>query len=485
MSLDVADYSDYRAPSGKVRGSGYRDGTASLTVGVAPTPRQRVALAGNFYEGRDIGWPAMAGASIPSEGRHSLSIDYGLQLGHRLFDAVSARTYVQRLDHHMVIDMSMPMTGANGMPMTMRSQTDARSRSVTSGARAQLRLIPTVRSRLDVGVEFTQWDAEATRWNESQRYSSGGSTTGAPTSMIFRTWPGVLVSDLGAFSQGEVMLGRRLTASAGLRLDRTGRRAEAVPSSRDLITTGNVGLRAELGGGFEGRTSFGRGYRIADPTELYGLALRPDGFVYRGTPTLAPETNHNLEATLLYRSNRVMQGLSAAVTAFRNDLRDLIAPRLALGDSVNARPVREYANVSEARLQGVSASAEVGLTSRLDARSAVTYVRGENRVSHTPLVATPPLEGSLALRFTAPSRRRWAEVEGRAASRQERIALEAGERIAAGYGVINLRSGLTIGSLAMTLGVDNLLDHAYRAHVDPIALLRPGRNVYVRMTRGF
>lgn len=485
LSVDVADYSDYRSPAGRVNGSAYRDGTAAFTLGMAPTPAQRLALAASLYEGRDIGWPAMAGAAIPSEGRHAYSLDYGWQAGRRLVDAVSARAYVQRLDHHMTIDMTMPMTMPNGMPASMRSQTDAKSHSITSGARAQLRLVPSTKSRVDVGVDVTQWDAEATRWNESQRLTSSGATMGTPTAIVLRTWPGVRVVDAGLFSQGEVTLTRALSASAGVRVDRASRQADGEASSRDWITTGNVGGRVDLGGGFDARASLGWGYRIADPTELYGIALRPDGFVYRGTPTLAPETNRNLEATLTYRAPVLLNGLSASVTAFRNDLQDLIAPRLAAGDSVSGKPVREYANVSEARLQGVTASTDLGLGARLRMRGAMTWVRGENLVTTTPLAATPPLEGSLALRFTPGASRRWVEVEGRAAGRQERVALEAGERVAPGYGVLNLRGGFSVASVGVVAGVENLLDHAYRAHVDPQLLLRPGRNVYVRLTRGF
>lgn len=484
-SLDASDYSDYRTPVGRVSGSSYRDGTAAFAVGLAPTPSQRVAVSSSLYEGRDIGWPAMTGASIPSERRHSLALDYGWQAGHRLLDAFSARAVVQRLDHHMTIDMSMPMTSPTGMPMTMRSLTDARSHSVTSGGRGQLRLTPTSRSRLDMGLDLTIWDAEATRWNESQRYTNAGGTMGAPTSIVFRTWPAVRVSDLGLFSQGEFIATSRVSASAGVRLDRTGRTAETQASLTDWITTGNLGARLTLGGGFDVRGSTGWGYRIADPTELYGLALRPDGFIYRGTPTLLPETNRNVEATISYRAPRSTRGTALSLTVFRNELRDLIAPRLAVGDSINGRAVREYANVSRARLQGASASAEIGLSRVASARAAFTAVRGENRVTGTPLAATPPVEGSLTLRLAPSLRSSWMEVEGRAAGRQDRIARDAGERVAPGYGIVNLRGGGRVASVNATLGIDNLLDRAYRAHVDPLILLRPGRNAYLRLTRSF
>jgi hypothetical protein len=48
---------------------------------------------------------------------------------------------------------------------------------------------------------------------------------------------------------------------------------------------------------------------------------------------------------------------------------------------------------------------------------------------------------------------------------------------------LNLRAGATILRNRLVVGVDNLFDHEYRVHVDPIRLMRPGRNFYVRLAR--
>ncbi len=79
----------------------------------------------------------------------------------------------------------------------------------------------------------------------------------------------------------------------------------------------------------------------------------------------------------------------------------------------------------------------------------------------------------------------WLEVEGRVADRQDRNAAAAGEPATAGYGILDARTSFTLSHARVTLGVDNLLDHAYRAHVDPRSLLRPGRSIYVRLSRTF
>lgn len=485
VALDVARYGDYHSSRGRIAGSSYRDGNLSAQFGLTPTTSQRLSWQGSLYEGRDIGWPAMAGATIPTERRQQLAMDYGWQVGRGAVDALAARVYVQRLDHHMEIDMSMPMQGPGGMPMTVRSLTDARSHSTTTGARANVRLLPGLATRFDIGMDATQWAAEATRWNESIRVSGNGTST-PMSETVLRTWPAVRVVDLGVFSQGERDIGRRVSLTSGLRLDHVRRRADGREPTEETIGTGNLGLRALLGRGFSARSAIGLGFRVADPTELYGMALRPDGFIYRGTPALASETNRNLEVSLGWERATSRGRASASATIFRNDLRDLIAPRLALGDTVAGRPVREYANVADARIRGGSAAFELPISVPLGMRGGVSWTHGQNLITATPLALTPPIEAHLALRLTSQwMRSRWVEVEGRAAGRQERIATDAGEQEAAGYGLLNLRGGFALGGVDLLVGVENALDRAYRAHVDPLRLLRPGRNVYVRMARSF
>ncbi|MDH5761314.1 MAG: TonB-dependent receptor, partial [Gemmatimonadota bacterium] len=200
-SLDGADFGDYSTPDATVATSGYRHLTGDVSLDVRPSSAQRVSLKGQYYAGRDIGWPMMGGARIPEESRKSLAVDYGWQAGGAVVDGISARAYAQKLDHHMV--MSMTMTGMNGMPMT--STTDGVSFSETAGGRLQLRLSPGNGVQVDVGSEATWLHAEGTRWVERVMGSM------APTTETFHTWPGVQVLDLGAFAQGDARLAEGLS----------------------------------------------------------------------------------------------------------------------------------------------------------------------------------------------------------------------------------------------------------------------------------
>jgi outer membrane receptor protein involved in Fe transport len=469
-ALDGASYGDYRTPEARVETSGYRQLTGDLKANFEPSPAQRISLSTQYYAGRDIGWPMQGGAEIPEETRTAVSLAYGWQGGDGVLQGVSSRAYFQKLDHHMV--MSMTMVGANGMPMT--STTDGLSYSETSGARAQLRLRPWGGAELDFGTEVTRQLAEGTRWTEQVMGSMMPQTT------TFHTWPGVTITDLGTFLQGDVAVSGALSVSGGVRLDHVDRRADQGDQVKDWVTTGNVGLRADLASWFNVRATLGTGYRTPDPMELYGLGLKPDGFVYRGRDDLATEKSLNRELALTVATGNVV----ASVTGFTNRIDQMIVPTLA-SDSVSGRPVREYQNLGEASLKGVSGTVESALPGSVQMRVDASWTRGEDPRSGLALPSIPPLEGGVALRRSFGGALQWLEAEVRGAARQDHAADQIGEIETPGWGVVNLRSGISLARADVTFGVENLFDETYRAHLDPYNLYRPGRNLFMRVSRSF
>jgi len=472
VSIDAASYDDYRTARATVDGSSFRHATSDVKLGWAPAQGHRLQLQGQLYGARDIGWPGMPGhdMSIPEEDRYTIALDYGWQRGDALVDALSARAYRQRLDHHMI--MRMQMSGTMG---TMTSVTDASSYSTTSGARVQARLAPVRTAHIDIGMEATEWAAEATRWTET---TAG---MGEPDRLTLHTWPGVRLLDVGAFTQGELRLGTALTLSAGARVDHVRRRADDTETHTEWVGTGNVGARAQLGGGFSARTTFGLGYRNPDPTELFGLATRPDGFLYRGNADLRTETNRNVELSLAYDRS----GRGASVTAFRNSLHDLIAAVLVPGETVGGRPVRSYENVARARIEGVSGSAYVNVAPQLRFDGSATWTRGSRRPDDEPLAQVPPLQGTLNARLTPGRLVDWIEVGGYGAAEQSRVDTTVGERVTPAWATMHVRTAFAIAGSSITIGVENVLDQYYRSHIDNPGVHQPGRNFFVRVTRAF
>lgn len=469
VAVDGASYGDYSAARSKAENSSFRQATAALRADYDFAQAGRLSFQAQDYEGRDIGWPSMAGASIPSESRRNFAIDYGAQLALGVVDAVAARAYVQRLDHDMIVSMSS--VSSNGMPML--SSTNQRSHSTTSGGRLQIRLLPIRSAHLDVGAELTNWSAENSRWTTRD---------GVPTILSYRTWPATQITDAGVFAQGEVNVTRELAATAGLRVDYAKRSAEGWPDTDEWISTGNVGMRLALPASWETRVSVGWGYRLPDPTELFGLALRPDGFIYTGNSHLTTERGRNIEAGL----SRSAGALFTSLTVFRNELTDLISPVLVPGDTISGMPVRSYANLKEARIEGVSASARLKATTHVQISGTASYTEGRDMQTDRYLPRISPLHGSLAARYEPGWRALSSiELEAEGATRQTRVSSTTGEAETPAYLVLNGRLSREVARTKVTLGVDNIFDRDYRGHLDPVSLARPGRNLFVRVSRAF
>lgn len=504
---ELNGYGDYRAPSGTVDGSSLRTGTANLRLGFRPAPAHMLSVQAQYYAGRDIGWPSMDHGdhgghddhghddhghddhghddhghddhghgghhhehemSIPAETRLALSGDWGWQVGRGLLDGISARAYVQSLDHEMY--MRMVMHGTE--PVT--TITEAASNSRTTGGRFQFRLHSPDRAHVDAGMEAVHLAAEANRWVENHHVD------GEPVSETQRGWPSVRILDVGAFAQGEFPVTTAFTLTGGARADFVRRQAEGWETTTEWVGTGNLGFRLDLPAGFGFRSTLGYGYRIPDATELFGLATQPDGFVYRGNPELKTETSRNIEGSLTYDTD----AFAFEVTAFRNDLFHMIAPALA-HDSVAGRPVREYANLNRARLTGVNTTVALSLPAEMMLSGTLSHTRGSDRADGSPLPFIPPVEGGVSLRANQVPVADWVELQFRGAMQQDRINVSAGEIEADAYGVVNLHTGFELAGTNVLAGIDNILDKAYRHHLDPQSLIRPGRNFYVKLTRTF
>lgn len=471
LSADIAAYDDYRAPGATVDGSSYRHGTFDAKLVLRPARAHELEFHGQRYAGRDIGYPAMAGASIPREDRLLTAVNYGWQVSRGALDAMSAKVFRQGLDHDMEVEM--PMTMPDGSRTTVR--TEAVTTSITYGGRGQVRLRPTALSRVDAGAEVTEWHADGARW------ITRGAGTPMASTLTLRSWPDVRVLDAGFFAQGELVLNGAVSVSAGARVDAIRNRADGKQTTSQSVGTGNVGLKVYPATGVVARATLGRGYRVADPTELYGLLVRPDGFVYEGNPSLATETGRNIEAGLSYAEG----SLEFAVTAFRNDLHNLISSVLLPDSTISGYRVRQFANVTRARVQGLTARLEVGLSRHLTVRGAAGYTHGANRDTDQPLPLVPPLEGSVTLRASPGGGVRWVEAETRWADRQSRAATGQGEIRTPGYAVASLRASFEAFGGAVMPGVENLFNKTYRGHLDPVRLALPGRNFYVKVVRRF
>jgi iron complex outermembrane receptor protein len=127
----------------------------------------------------------------------------------------------------------------------------------------------------------------------------------------------------------------------------------------------------------------------------------------------------------------------------------------------------------------------------------VSYARGieyANPAAGMPgsnIAEMPPLKSRASLRYG--NRLFFAEVEGRAAGRQDNVDPSLMERPTPGYALLGFRGGIHHKRLNLTAGVDNVFDRFYYDHLsfqrDPfrtgVRIPEPGRSLYLNLSIAF
>lgn len=305
------------------------------------------------------------------------------------------------------------------------------------------------------------------------------------------------VGDARATNLGvAVRAGRSLgavTLRADVRLDATARdlhRADArglfagrADTTAVRLATAGASLAAEWAAapGTRLRLGVARAARLPSLVEHYGHYVYDyvDGHFYSGDPALRPETSLQAEAGLDLAGRR--HAVRAAV--FVNRLANHIAgvDDAGLGGSATYR-FRRYAHVGPAWLAGGEASGALQLTDRTEVVASLAYTWGHRTDLEEPLPQIPPLSGVWAVRHRRGAA--WAELEGRWALAQNRVAWRAArERPTDGYHVLALRGGAALGrGLAVRAGLENALDAFYREHTAIGQLPSPGRSATLTLT---
>ncbi len=162
---------------------------------------------------------------------------------------------------------------------------------------------------------------------------------------------------------------------------------------------------------------------------------------------------------------------------FYTRIDDLIV-RTPTGETIDEYREVTKTNDSEGYVHGATFGGRQALTRTLGARLALTWMEGyadaygsDPQAVREPL-RTMPLTLESALRWTAPSKRFWAEAAGTFADKEDRLSSadqSDTQRIppggTPGYGVLSLRGGWQArANLAVVAAVENVADKDYRIH---------------------
>lgn len=501
----------YETPQGVARNSDYRSLGGSFTLGYAPTPDQRISATFRGYTETDgraggvggaPGYPFLNVRQSPNEllmGR----IDYSGDFAAGLFKHVEASAYVNYFDTHV---------------LTFNAS-NARQRSfgdnyvvgpLVVGGRA-LGVMPWNIEGWGSGVTKIGGDAfhEARPGSQSSSLVAALNAAGRITAIKYtlpnQTVPDSTQTNGGVFALHEWTPIAPLTLSAGGRLDYFNTQTKTWPlASTALLASyqanSNVDRLAPTG-------SMGAILRLTPELDLVGNVATSfrqptNSELFNSTATTIPNPDLKPETGLTYEGGLRFHGAdaTASITGFHSIYHNLI-----LAKQVTYLGLSTYTqnqNVGSAEVDGIEVEERWQATPSLNISGNLTYLRGTNISTQTPLPYIAPLRARVGLQFAPPGGGYSLMGVVNAAAGKTRIDTSS-EYKTSGYAILNLYSSFQLGALiapelgdtTLSLGLENVFNTPYvdaatfanvsfgRSLTNP--LLEPGRNFTARLSYRF
>jgi iron complex outermembrane receptor protein len=222
-------------------------------------------------------------------------------------------------------------------------------------------------------------------------------------------------------------------------------------------------------------------------TELYGFYLFNafDGFDYIGNTGLKTENAFNAEMGWQWKTNNIRVQATAFYSYLTHYLLGVIDPSFS-PMTIGAKGVKVYQNLPQANLYGAEAALQWKITGGLALVSTLrSTVASDNKGKPLPLI--PPLKNITSLRYAI--NKVFAQLECESAAAQNRVNASVGEMATPGYALLHARVGYNATiwqkQFSVQAGIENMLDAAYREHLDWGNVLRPGRNIYLQLKYSF
>ncbi|MEC9487678.1 MAG: TonB-dependent receptor [Prosthecochloris sp.] len=252
------------------------------------------------------------------------------------------------------------------------------------------------------------------------------------------------MENLGVFLQDEVALSGRLSAILGLRFDDH--------SSFGSVYSPRVSAAYRLNDDLRIRGSYAEGFRAPSVFELYTGSEYTKRRILLPNPDLDPETSRTWEVGADFEHD----GLALSVTAFRNDIDDMIS-EVFTGSYDGTIPINEARNISEAMTRGIELSGRVALGHGFSIHDELTVLDGENKTTGTALPYVPKFSNVVKLAYRDPVQGFGGNVRVVTAGSQY-TDTEASVKADA-YTLVNLSLSKSLTSHAeLRVGVDNVFD---------------------------
>jgi len=283
---------------------------------------------------------------------------------------------------------------------------------------------------------------------------------------------------LAAYAQDEISLLKELSLVAGLRyVDHEEFGNALTPKISALYRLQDVNLRA----------TYARGFKAPTMKELY-YHYTKSGTLYLGNPDLDPQTSNYYAASAEY----IISGLSLSLTAYKNDLNDLIDYKTVETSDEDAaegvKTTRQHFNIAEASTKGIDFLFNVRLGAGFSVGGGYSHVDAKNETEDIRLENVARNYGNFRLGYLHQWNRYQLNASLSARFQDDKFYDDGN---ADGYQLWKLttihrftpKGAFTFEA---TAGVDNLFDYVddkpYGSHYGTI---NPGRTCFIGLNIGF
>lgn len=491
---------NYKDGDGRSVRSSYESRNTGLSLGYRPNKDSLLELSAENSREDDVLY-AGAGMDAP-ESENDL---VRLKFSHRLSaqQAVQGALYQSQVEHVMDNYSLRPLTSS--MKMSAPSSSDTRGGFLEHHWQSQ-------DYQGSFGLDMMDLRQEARRY-------AGMASVVQPTLLQSLMWPDVEQQKIGLYAdlRGAFAIGSRW--GVGLRYERVNSDAKAAAQSvmgtspNDLyqqyygssaserdenLWSGFLRYERDFAANWQGFVHLSRSSRSADANERFMASNNTTAAMrWVGNPELDAEKHHQIELGLVHPLGTHNSG---TLSLFYNRVSDYILRDRAHGQDgvLLADNASIYRNIS-ARFYGLEWETN-WQWQQWAVDFGIAYVHATNLDDSRALAQTPPLEGTIDLRYQwrrteLGSRLRWA-------ARQTRVddsmligsGLDAGET--GGFAVLDLYLHHRFNAQwQLSAGVDNAFDRSYAYHVnransdpfspDAVRVNEPGRQYWLRLKAQF
>ena len=388
-----------------------------------------------------------------------------------LVQEIEFQAYANAVDHVMDNYSLRTFTPT----MMMRNKTVSNPDRLTTGARLALSLTPVEKLKLDTGIDYqgNRHRVRATMNQDTMPYENKARIED------------VSFDQIGAFAEAAYTINDHTRFYAGARIDQWTAQDKRAAISLGMMggssanPTANLKRESTLPGAFarvehdisKGSTVYlgvGHTQRFPDYWELVSSESTTSPSAFH----TAPEKTTQVDLGWLYRND----ALELTASVFASGINDFILiqnsfPKssIMMGGMMSTRMATVARNIDAKTIGG-----EFGLgyrfteAFRIDA--SLSTVRGDNTRDDRPLAQMPPLEGRIGFTYTRSSWSVGALWHGVVA--QDRVAINQGNIVgqdigpSPAYDTVSLNASWAPTSyLRFSIGIDNLFDRTYAAHI--------------------